>query len=211
MVYRQDFNQLYLRAFYRLALMPTHMPHFLLQLDRQVFYFINHTLTNPLFDGLMPWLRNPRFWIPVYVFIIVFSIWKFKKYGVWLVVLLAVTVGVADFSSATLIKNQIKRLRPCRDEALAQTITSRVSCGTGYSFPSTHATDHFAMSVFLGVVYGRKWRWVWLWVLLWALLVCVAQVYVGVHYPIDVTAGALFGTFIGFIFAALFKKLQPQF
>jgi membrane-associated phospholipid phosphatase len=187
------------------------MPDFLLHLDRQVFYFINHNLTNPFFDWVMPWLRNPKFWIPVYIFIIGFSIWKYKKAGAYLVLLLLITVGVADFSSATLIKKQVQRNRPCRDEVLTKTITSRVPCGTGYSFPSTHASDHFAMSVFLGLVYGKRWRWVWLWVLLWATLVCFAQVYVGVHYPIDVTAGALFGTLIGLIFAQVFKKFQPQF
>jgi membrane-associated phospholipid phosphatase len=36
-------------------------------------------------------------------------------------------------------------------------------------------------------------------------------VYVGVHFPIDVMGGAIFGSLIGFIFARLFKKFQPQF
>ncbi|CAM3667642.1 phosphatase PAP2 family protein [Mucilaginibacter galii] len=187
------------------------MPDFLLHLDRQVFYFINHTLTNPFFDWLMPWLRNPKFWIPVYVFIIGFSIYHYKKTGAYLIVFLLMAVGVSDFVSASLIKSQVQRARPCRDVVLAQSITSRVPCGTGYSFPSTHASDHFAMSVFLGLVYQRKWRWIWLWVILWAALVCFAQVYVGVHFPIDVTGGAIFGALVGFIFALLFKKFQPQF
>lgn len=187
------------------------MPDFLLHLDRQVFYFINHTLTNPFFDWIMPWLRNPRFWIPVYVFIIGISIYKYKKAGAYLILFLLITVGIADFASATLIKKQVQRARPCRDVVLAQTITSRVPCGTGFSFPSTHASDHFAMSVFLGLVYHRKWRWIWPCVLLWAALVCFAQVYVGVHFPVDVTGGAIFGAFIGFTFAQLFKKSQPKF
>ncbi|WP_345953167.1 phosphatase PAP2 family protein [Mucilaginibacter sp. PAMB04168] len=187
------------------------MPDFLLQLDRQLFHFFNYTLANPVFDVVMPWLRNAKFWIPVYVFIIAFSIWKYKKTGAWLILLLIVTVGVADFSSASLIKKQVQRLRPCRDDVVSKTIISRAPCGTGFSFPSTHATDHFAMSVFLGMVYSRRWRWVWVWVLLWAVLVCFAQVYVGVHFPVDVTAGALFGALIGSIFAQVFKKLQPQF
>lgn len=187
------------------------MPDFLLQLDRQIFHFINYTLSNPVFDAVMPWLRNPKFWIPVYVFIIGFSIWKYKKAGAWLILLLVAAVGVADFGSATLIKKQVKRDRPCRDVVLQQTIKSRVPCGTGYSFPSTHASDHFAMSIFLGLVYGRKWQYTWVLVLAWAMLVCLAQVYVGVHFPVDVAAGAIFGAVIGLIFAKVFKKIQPQF
>jgi membrane-associated phospholipid phosphatase len=187
------------------------MPDLLLQLDRKLFYFINHTLTNPVFDVVMPWLRNPKFWIPLYVFIIGFSILRYKKVGVILVISLLVTVGMADLTSASIIKKQVQRMRPCRDEVLSQTIISRVPCGTGYSFPSTHATDHFAMSVFLGMAYQNKWRWVWLWVILWASVVCLAQVYVGVHFPVDVTAGALYGALLGFLFARIFKKFEPHF
>lgn len=187
------------------------MPDFLLQLDRRCFYLINHSLSNSLFDIIMPLLRNPRFWIPLYIFIIAFVIWHYRNKGVWLILTLLLTVGVADYGSASIIKAIIQRNRPCRDEAIANTIISRVPCGTGYSFPSTHASDHFAMSVFLALVFYRKWRWVWFWTLLWAALVCFAQVYVGVHYPVDVTAGALFGAFIGTIFALTFKKYQPEF
>lgn len=183
----------------------------MLQLDRHLFYFINHDLTNSFFDVVMPWLRNPKFWIPLYVFIVVFCIWKYKKQGIVIILLLLATVGVADFTSASLIKYQVQRLRPCREPALAGKVISRVGCGTGYSFPSTHATDHFAMAVFLILIFCKKWRWIWFWGILWAGLISFAQVYVGVHYPVDVTAGALYGSLIGTLFALLNKKLQPAF
>lgn len=160
---------------------------------------------------VMPWLRNPKFWIPLYAFILIFSILRYRKQGAIVVLLLIATVGVADFTSATLIKYQVKRLRPCREPALSGTVISRVDCGTGYSFPSTHATDHFAMALFLIWVYCKKWRWIWFWALLWAALISFAQVYVGVHYPIDVTAGALYGALIGIMFGLLNKRLQPAF
>jgi len=32
-----------------------------------------------------------------------------------------------------------------------------------------------------------------------------------VHFPVDVTAGALYGILVGSLFALLFKKLQPNF
>lgn len=187
------------------------MPEHLLQLDRFLFHFINHDLSNPFFDWIMPWLRNPKFWIPLYAFILGFSIWKYKKQGIIIILLFIATVGVADFTSATLIKNVVKRVRPCNDPVIKPTDNNPVGCGTGYSFPSTHATDHFAMALFLILVYCKKWRWIWFWAILWAGLVSFAQVYVGVHYPIDVTAGAIYGSLIGTGFARLHKKLQPEF
>ena len=187
------------------------MPEALLHLDRHLFYFINHDLGNDFFDWIMPYLRNPRVWIPLYIFIIAFCLWRYKKTGAVIIVLLALTAGVADFTSAGLIKPAVKRIRPCREVTLGQTDINRVGCGTGYSFPSTHATDHFAMAIFSIIVFYKKWRWIALWATLWAGVICFAQVYVGVHYPIDVLGGALYGILIGSLFALLFKKLQPNF
>ncbi|WP_184549897.1 phosphatase PAP2 family protein [Mucilaginibacter sp. FT3.2] len=187
------------------------MPDYILQLDRHLFYFINHDLTNPFFDLVMPWLRNPKFWIPLYIFIIAFSLWKYRKVGAIIIVLLAATAGFADFTSGILIKHQVQRLRPCRDPVVAQTDISRVPCGSGYSFPSTHATDHFAMAIFLCLVFGKKWRWIWFWAILWAGLISFAQVYVGLHFPVDVVCGAIYGSLTGILFAYIFKKIQPSF
>lgn len=183
----------------------------LLQFDRHLFYLINHDMANPFFDWLMPLLRNPRFWIPLYIFIIVFCIWKYKKQGAILIVLLALSAGIADYTSAGIVKYNVKRKRPCQDAVVSKTDIARIPCGTGYSFPSTHATDHFAMAAFLIFVFQRKWRWIWLWAILWAGSICFAQVYVGVHFPLDVIAGAVYGFLIGCLMSLLFKKLQPTF
>jgi membrane-associated phospholipid phosphatase len=187
------------------------MPDTLLQLDRHLFYFINHDLSNAFFDWLMPLLRNPYFWIPLYVFIFVFCLWRYKKQGVIIIVLLGLTFGVADYGSASINKSIYERVRPCNDRAMATTIVRRVDCGTGYSFPSTHASNHFAIAIFLSIVFYKRYKWLLPASLLWAASVCFAQVYVGVHFPIDVICGAAYGILVGYLFALIFKKLQPQF
>jgi membrane-associated phospholipid phosphatase len=186
------------------------MPDFLLQLDRHLFYFINHDLTNPFFDWIMPWLRNAKHWIPLYLFIIGFCIYKFKRQGIIIIILLALSAGFADFTSARIIKPLVKRDRPCNDPVVSQTDIIRVDCGPAYSFPSTHATDHFAAAFFLILLFYKKWRWIWFWGILWAGIISFAQVYVGVHYPIDVFCGAIYGALVGWLFVWLFNKLQPQ-
>lgn len=184
----------------------------LVQLDRHLFYFINHDMANPFFDWLMPILRNAKSWIPLYIIIIAFCLWKYKKQGLIIIALIALSAGVADFTSARLFKQEVQRLRPCNDPTLSKTVILRINnCGTGYSFPSTHATDHFAMAIFISLVFYRSWRWIWLWAILWAGSICFAQVYVGVHFPIDVFVGALYGFLVGWLISLLFKKLQPHF
>jgi len=187
------------------------MPDYLLHLDRQLFHFINHDLGNAFFDLLMPILRNPPTWIPLYIFIFIFCLWRYKKQGLVIIVLLALTFGVADRGSAGIAKLFFKRLRPCNDPAMAATIVSRIGCGTGYSFPSAHASNHFAIAVFLSMVFYRRYKWVLPASILWAAAISFAQVYVGVHYPVDVTAGAIYGIVVGLLFGWIFWKTNPAF
>jgi membrane-associated phospholipid phosphatase len=187
------------------------MPDYLLQLDQHIFYLINHQWSNSFFDWIMPWLRAPKSWIPLYLFIIIFSVYKFRKQGAILLVLLTITFGVSDLMSSRIIKNQVKRVRPCNDTALSSTIISRVPCGSGYSFTSSHATNHFAVGLFLAVAYRRKYPWIMLISILWAAVICYAQIYVGVHYPFDILMGSILGSTIGISFGLLFKRINPGF
>ncbi|WP_214070179.1 phosphatase PAP2 family protein [Mucilaginibacter sp. dw_454] len=187
------------------------MPDYLLQLDRHLFYCINHDLGNTFFDAVMPVLRNPKTWIPLYVFIFVFCLWRYKKSGAVVIVFLALTFGMADFGSAGLAKAFFKRTRPCNDPTMAATIVSRIPCGTGYSFPSAHASNHFAIAVCLSMIFYRRYKWVLPVALIWAALISFAQVYVGVHYPIDVTCGAIYGTLTGLLLGWAFWKTNPNF
>jgi len=183
----------------------------LLQFDRHLFYIINHDWTNPFFDSVMPWLRTPTNWIPLYIIIIAFCLWKYGKKGLVIIALIAASAGVADFTSASIIKPIVHRLRPCYDPVTSKTDIERVGCGDRYSFPSTHATDHFAMAIFMALVFCKKWRWVWFWGILWAGLISFAQVYVGKHYPLDVFCGALYGSFLGWLMYRLFIWMQEKF
>jgi undecaprenyl-diphosphatase len=55
------------------------------------------------------------------------------------------------------------------------------------------------VGIFSAVTLGRMARWVWPVAILWAMLVSFSQVYVGVHYPLDVSCGALLGSTIGIL------------
>lgn len=63
--------------------------------------------------------------------------------------------------------------------------------------PSSHASNHFGLATFWFLVVkktlNRKLYWLWL----WAFIIGYSQIYVGVHYPGDIAAGALLGTGIG--------------
>lgn len=181
----------------------------IIRLDHQLFEAVNTGLSNAFFDWLMPIMRNKYVWIPLYVGIIFFAIKTYKVKGLYFVMFLAATVGIADFGSASVMKPIFNRDRPCNEVAFKSQVVSRVPCGSGRSFPSTHASDHFSIAIFLVVVFGKKWKYLNLIAIFWALTICIAQVYVGVHFPIDVTVGALFGSLIAYLIATLFLKYVP--
>ena len=171
----------------------------LIQFDQNLFFTINHGLSNSFFDWLMPALRNRFFWTPLYLFIIIFSIRTYGKQGWIMILFLALTFGCTDFISSSLIKPTVQRLRPCNDPEIKSDVKNLVDCGSGYSFPSSHASNHFGLAVFLIVLFFSKWKLILPMGLLWAASISFAQVYVGVHYPIDILAGAMLGGMIGFI------------
>ena len=171
-----------------------------MSLDQQLFYFLNTTCGNPVLDWLAPMWREKLFWMPFYVFLVAFFTINFRKKGLLAVLALVVTVGLADFISSELIKKNVRRLRPCNDPAFVEKVHLRVdSCGGGWSFTSSHAANHFAAAVFLGLLLGRRVKWAWPALLGWAASVALMQVYVGLHYPGDILGGALVGVLVGFI------------
>ncbi len=169
-------------------------------LDEHIFYFINSTCGCAPLD--CSWHRcggSGGFGcrsICSWLFLLV----ELQKRGLMLLAFLALTVGLADFTSSELIKKTVRRPRPCADAAFFEKVNLRLErCGGGWSFPSSHAANHFAAAVFLGLLFGRRPRWVRPALFGWATSVALAQVYVGVHWPTDVAAGAAVGMLAGAI------------
>lgn len=145
----------------------------------------------------MPYLRDKYFWVPLYVLLVGYVVYQYRWYSIIVIILAALTVTLTDQVASSLIKPAVQRLRPCNDAVLSSQVHLLVDCGSGFSFVSSHAANHFGIAVFLIILFGRKWTWLTPAALTWAALVAFAQVYVGLHYPIDVTAGALLGAAIG--------------
>lgn len=182
----------------------------LLDLDKAIFLAVHLGAQHPFLDLVCPLFREKLFWAPLYLFVAAF-IWYNARRSFWYFLLGCVlVVTAADTISSKVIKPAVHRIRPCNDPGLASSIRPLVSCGSGFSFTSSHATNHFAIAWFfmgcLGWAMGR-WRFLWL---LWASMISLSQVYVGVHYPFDILAGALLGSILGIPAAQAFLKINPQ-
>ncbi len=147
----------------------------------------------------MPLLREKKNWIPLYVFLafLLFKKWENKK--AFLILIFAfLTIGVSDMTSSKIIKPFVERPRPCHTFEEGKDLRLLVNCGGGYSFTSSHATNHFAIGTFLGLIFLTYYERSLFFFLAWAGVISFAQVYVGVHYPLDVFFGGLLGVGIGY-------------
>ncbi|MCC6458877.1 MAG: phosphatase PAP2 family protein [Saprospiraceae bacterium] len=169
-------------------------------LDFEIFSWINGGLGNPVFDAVLPLVREKWFWAPLYLFLIAFAIQNYSASKALAFLLgLALVIALSDFTSSTLIKKNVQRLRPCNDPQVAHLVHLRLpACGSGYSFTSSHAANHFAVATFVVAVLGTSLAsWAPVALYGWAFLIAFSQVYVGVHYPGDVFFGSLLGIGIG--------------
>jgi undecaprenyl-diphosphatase len=179
----------------------------LLSYDKHLFKIINNQWSNPFFDWLMPWLRNSEMWYPLYVFLLILVAVNFKKNVWWWLLFAAGTVILTDFISSGIIKNNIIRTRPCNDVEIASWIHVLVGYRPQSSgFTSSHAANHFGLAMFFHLTlmrYISKWTVLFFF---WAFAISFSQVYVGVHYPLDITCGGLIGILIGYLSGKSFNK-----
>jgi membrane-associated phospholipid phosphatase len=184
----------------------------MINLDQQLFYFINNNLHIGWLDKLAPYWRSMYFWLPAYIFFISYLFLNFsRKQAALYLLALGLTVGTADVVSSRLIKNTVARLRPCNDSTVKQHVKLLVPCGVGYSFTSSHATNHFAVAVFVILTFVGMRKWLKYMILAWAGSIAFGQVYVGVHYPLDVVCGALLGVGVGCLGAFVLKKYGASY
>lgn len=164
---------------------------------------------SPMLDSLFPFLREQYFWMPVYLFGAAFLYFNYRHRFYQIVLPLLASLAFADMLNARILKPLFARLRPCQMGSFLETL---VPCGSGYSFPSNHATNHFALSFFFIFLLPPSCRWLSILLFFWAFLVAYGQVYVNLHFPLDVIAGALIGIAIGWAGAKLCRYyVQKKF
>lgn len=155
-------------------------------------------------DGLaIVWLQELR-WEPLTLLFVLASAWWVKGLvfaglgGLRDVaarrrVPVAALAGVAGFGLASLvtslIKDSVERARPFQADPSVEALATP----SGFSFPSAHTSTAFAAAMAVAIICPRL-RWPLLGL---AAVVGLSRMYLGVHYGIDVAAGAALGILLG--------------
>lgn len=170
-------------------------------LDAGLFRFANQSLSNPIFDRLMPWLSGNVLFFPLVLLLAGWLIWKFRRRGMFCVILLTLIVPLGDSFIYNTLKKSIRRPRPYVTHPEA---TQRGDKTSAYaSMPSSHAANWFAATMIAWIYFRRSARYT----LPLAVAVSFSRIYNGVHYPSDVLAGAILGAGYGFVGVLTLERL----
>jgi undecaprenyl-diphosphatase len=177
---------------------------FLYSFDLAIFYFINHSLSTGFLDKFFSIITDVNNWYIAYIILAGIAFFKGRARGKILVVGLILLIIVTDQTGFRILKELFERVRPCN--ALTDVITP-LGCAGGYSFPSNHALNNFAAATFISRLFPN-YKWI---VFIVALMIAISRIYLGVHYPSDILAGALIGVIFGYLFSLAALPLVKYF
>ena len=180
----------------------------ILDLDTQLFICLNG-LGSETYDGLWLFITKQFNWIPFFV-VLLYLI--YKKIGVkqalYLLLFIAVLVTFTD-QITNIFKNGFQRLRPCNTPEINGIIRVVKSSDT-FSFFSGHAANSMAVATFLYFVMKSHYKYFGL-LFLWPLIFAYSRIYLGLHYPLDIMCGFLFGAISGFLIFKLYQFAQRKY
>ena len=171
--------------------------------DHWLFHQVNQVWTCSFLDKTMPVVTDLQ-----KVRLVAFGVapaalayWVYRRgrEAAKAILMLALVIGLTDSVAHRVVKPYFHRTRP--QKAGVETVL-RTAPMSGLSFPSIHAANCFAGATFLSLVEPATAPWVFG----VAVVVAYSRVYVGVHFPLDVTGGALLGLAIGGLAGWAFRR-----
>ncbi|MGE5943340.1 MAG: phosphatase PAP2 family protein [Flavobacteriales bacterium] len=182
----------------------------IIEYDIQLFLFLNN-LGSPAWDQFWLVITSDLTFIPLYFILLLLL---YKKFGLKsLIIFIVVVALMITFTDqmANIFKRGFGRPRPCRAEGVMEyTRFVAVRCGL-YGFFSAHAANSMAVAVFTGLLLKPHFKKLIFVLLFWSFVVAYSRIYVGVHYPIDIVCGLIFGAIAGFMFYKLSLYLIKRF
>ena len=182
----------------------------LISFDRSLFLFLNGS-DSAFLDGIFLSITKISTWIPLFLCMLYVVIKNNNaRRCLILLGLTVLLVAATDQFSSGLCKPFFHRLRPSHNPSMENLVDLVNGYRSGlYSFISGHATNTFAIAVYFSLIFRNRRTTVVLF--LWAILSSYSRIYLGLHYPADIFAGAVSGSLIALLFYYIYLLSIKRF
>ena len=188
--------------------------NFLEGIDRSLVLFING-MNHPIMDEIMWQISSKALWVPMYIFLFYIIYRKIQlKNAIIVSLMIVATVGLADFISVALIKEQVQRYRPSHHAELIEQLHfyhlggGHTYQGGMYGFVSSHATNFFALAMIFTLMFKKTYTKTSYVLFIVAVVTSYSRIYLGVHYASDLLGGAILGITVAYtLYRFIWKRI----
>ena len=179
--------------------------NFILDLDKSLFVFLN-SLGSEYFDNFWLFISESDVIEAIYLFLVIAFLWffKIKDFKSILIFLISMILMIVfTDQSSNFFKGSFERLRPCHNPELIEFIRIvKDGCGGFYGFFSAHAANTFAFASFIYFLTPNEnnYKRTSFFLFIWAAIISYSRIYIGVHFPLDILVGAVYGLISGYLF-----------
>ena len=169
-------------------------------MEFQILDFIQEHIRCGFLDAILPWITYlGSGYVILVIAIALIAIKKTRKIGIESMVSFLIMLIVLNL----ILKNLVARDRPCWSN---DTIDMLVKVPKDYSFPSGHS----AVAAIMAIIVTANNKKAGIPVIILALTVMFSRLYLYVHFPTDVLAGALIGFAIAFSVLLAERKIANK-
>lgn len=184
------------------------MIDYLSELDKNILLFFNG-IHSPFWDYFMSAFTGKVIWVPMYATVLYLLLKNFHwKIALCYLAAIILTIVFADQMCNSIIRPLVGRLRPSNPENPIADLVYIVNgkYGGGFGFPSCHASNSFGFAALLICLFRK--RWLSIFIILWAFTNSYTRLYLGLHYPGDLLAGAILGGLGGWLIYIILHKFS---
>ena len=179
----------------------------IIQKDKELLIFLNN-LGSEQWDSFWLAITHQLNWAPLFLLIIFLVVRSFgwRRGGVMILSMIILVAFSDQFTN--LIKNSVERIRPNNDIEIKHLLRTLIS-PQSFSFMSGHATTSTFFSVFVVLLLKDTYKYIYL-ILFFPLIFAYSRLYLGVHFPIDISVGIIIGITFANLYYYLFKKIDKK-
>ena len=182
----------------------------IIALDRRIFLLLN-SLGSPSFDQFWIIITDKSVNISVYLLLITYFLKKTNLKSFLILLIFTILLVLITDQVTNLFKYGFQRLRPCYEPSLQGLVRLvKPDCGGSFGYFSGHASNSFALAVFFSLILKNRFTKIPLILIALASTVAYSRIYIGVHYPLDVISGIIFGGLVAFTIYPMWLKTTPR-